>query len=136
MGSSDKGGVLGALGRVTAAVKDLGGEVATGSTLDKLKESVRGVSEEPDKTAVLNRVKSTLKELGDEPHTSESLDRLRTALSEFGDEVEKSARDQWETTKPELKKGVGDLQGVVDSMATKAKDRLGGKSDSSGRGES
>lgn len=134
MGTSDKGGLLGALGRVTSAVKDLGGDVATPATLDKLKETVKGVTEEPDKGAVLNRLKTTIKELGDEQQTSDSLDRLKSALGDLGNEVEKSARDQWETAKPELKKGVGDLQSVVDSMATKAKGHLTSKNDPSGEG--
>ncbi|HEX5497922.1 MAG TPA: hypothetical protein VFX03_01805, partial [Thermomicrobiales bacterium] len=73
-----------------------------------------------------------VREMGDDAETGGALDRLKVAVTDFGNVAERSARDQWESAKPELKSGARDLQRVVDGVSERAKeafDSLGDRLD-------
>ena len=69
---------------------------------------------------------------GDEARRDEVMDRLaaaldqvKSAIKDLGDEVEQNARAEWVRAKPELRTSVGDLQGLVDHLAERAKAAIG-----------
>ena len=61
-----------------------------------------------------------------------ALGRLREAVERLGREIEVNARGELDRAKPELKKTLGDLQGMIDAAAERAKvtlDDLGNRLD-------
>ena len=54
-----------------------------------------------------------------------ALGRLREAVERLGREIEVNARGELDRAKPELKKTLGDLQGMIDAAAERAKVTLG-----------
>lgn len=58
-------------------------------------------------------------------HLTAALDQLKTAIKDLGDEVEQNARAEWVRAKPELRANVSDLQGLVDTLAERAKAAIG-----------
>lgn len=54
-----------------------------------------------------------------------ALGRLREAVERLGREIEVNARGELNRARPELKKTLGDLQGMIDAAADRAKVALG-----------
>jgi uncharacterized protein YukE len=65
----------------------------------------------------------------EEPRAREELDeaigRLRAELTRIGAEIERTASEQFEQRKPELRSSVNDLEAAIDTLATRAKGFLG-----------
>ena len=54
-----------------------------------------------------------------------ALARLRGAVDRLGAEVEANAAAEWVRAKPELRETITDLQGMVDTLAQRARAALG-----------
>lgn len=54
-----------------------------------------------------------------------ALGRLREAVERLGREIEVNARGEVDRARPELKKTLGDLEGMIDAAAERAKVALG-----------
>jgi hypothetical protein len=125
---SDRETGAGDLGRafdqIKTAVRDLGDGVRHSGSLEKMKDALKDVIDAHDRGPAVDRLKATVREMGDDAGTSGALDRLKGAVTDFGNVAERSARDQWDAAKPELKSSAQDLQRVVESLSERAKDAL------------
>ena len=113
-----------AFDQIKAAARELGGDVRQSGSLSKMKDALKDVIDAHDRGPVLDRLKATVREMGDDVEAGGSLDRLKMAVTDFGNVAERSARDQWDAAKPELKHSARDLQRLVDALSERAREAI------------